>query len=177
MCIGSITVIQSTSKSCTLSYCPIYKPGFGFPVAWMWKHLPEMLPIRELAATLKSGFLQKSILWGVLLFQNYNFILLQFHSIMLKFRVFVETTPDSLGKAGHFSHNFSKITFQPFIWHPFIVSYSLDFKVTTENKNKTKPKPKNLVATLKNFIDNLVIYVVITLTNKNQKPTTTTKKT
>lgn len=84
-------------------YCPIYKPVFGFPAFWQWKHLPEMFPIRELAATPKSGFWQKGILGGVLLLWNYNFMPLQFHSIILKFREFVKTNLDYLGLEGHSS--------------------------------------------------------------------------
>ena len=81
--IGSVMATWGTSKCCTLSLMPYipHKSGFGFPVSWQWKHLPVMLPIRELAATLKSGFWQKGIFWGVLLLWNYN--LCSFNSIQL----------------------------------------------------------------------------------------------
>lgn len=98
-------------------YIPLYTPGFGFPASWQWKYLPEMLPIGELAATPKSGFWQKGILWGVLLPWNYNFMPLRLHSIILKFRVFVETDPDGVGMAGHSLPSiFFKDNFQSFFY-------------------------------------------------------------
>lgn len=169
--IGSVMATWGISKCCTLSLMPYipYKSGFGFPVSWQWKHLPVILPIRELAATLKSGFWQKGIFWGVLLLWNYN--LCCFNSIQLYWNsgYLLKTNLDGMELAEHSSliilqRCLSIPLICAFTWHPFmeclplIKEFVLDSLVTIAKK-----KRRRMFATFKKFIDTLVTYVVTTL--------------
>lgn len=172
--IGSVIATWGASKCCAVSLLPYipYKPGFGFPVSWQWKHLPEMLPIRELAATLKSGFWQRGICWGVLLLWNYN--LCSFNSIQLYWNsgYLLKTNLDSMELAEHssliiFQRCLSIPLIPAFIWHPFmeclpfIKEFVLDSLVIIAKKKKKRRR--SMFATFKKFIDTLVTYVVTTL--------------
>lgn len=135
----------------------------------------KQLPIRELAATPKSGFWQKGILWGVLLAWNYNFMPLRLHSIILKFRVFVETDPDSVGIAGYslplifFKDNFQSFFYLSIYLTPFYWMSPTHQRACSRfhGYNRKKKKKKKIATALEKFIDSLVTYVAITWHKEN----------
>lgn len=95
-CIGSILANWSVSKCCTLSLLPYIQTKVWFSYILTVKTFSRNAPQEKVGSHSEIWLLtewhslRSAKLW------NYNFMLLQFHSIILKFRIFVETDPDSL---------------------------------------------------------------------------------
>lgn len=128
VCVVSIRAPWNTFKYHSLSLLPCIRTKVWFSCMLTVKTSSRNASHQGLGSSSEIYHLTEEHSLRMLLLWNYNFMPLQFHSIILKFRVFVETHPDNLGMAGH-SYHFLKITFNLFLL--FIhLSNTLSLKVS-----------------------------------------------